>query len=139
MLVSAWIFYRIGKKDLFRFAASAGVLTGILAFDDTFMVHELVFPSLGVPQNLVLATYVLLAIIYVVTSWRIVLRADFWILFVGGLALAISLFVDIYFHSLIPSLIYLEDSAKFFGIVCWASFHITTLYSLLLIELKSNE
>jgi hypothetical protein len=32
------------------------------------------------------------------------------------------------FHSLQPILVYAEDGAKFFGIFCWAAFHITTLF-----------
>lgn len=139
LLVLAVVFYKTSKKELFYFAASSGVLTGWLALDDMFMVHELVLPSFGVPQNLVLASYILLTVIYIITSWRIILQSDFWILFIGGLALSISVFVDTYFHSLTPSLVYLEDSAKFFGIVCWASFHITTSYSFVIIELKNNE
>ena len=89
-------------------------------------------PSFGIPQNAVLASYVVLAAIYVLASWRLILRSDYIILLVGGAALALSIAVDTVFHSLVPSLVYLEDSAKFFGICCWSAFHISTLLGLLI-------
>ena len=117
------------SKDmsLVKFALTAGILSGWLALDDAFLLHERVFPALGVPQNAVMAIYVLLTLTYVFASWRTIFRFDFWILMFGGFAFAASLFIDIYFSSLLPYLVYLEDSAKFIGIFCWTSFHITTL------------
>ena len=119
------------EKPLIWFALSAGLLTGWLSLDDALMLHELVLPSFGVPQNLVLASYVALGLLYAVSSWRIILTSDYVILFVGGAALVLSIAVDTVFHSLLPSLVSLEDSAKFFGICCWASFHITTIAGLM--------
>ncbi len=119
-------------KSLIWFAASAGVLTGWLALDDAFMVHEVVLPSFGVPQNAVLASYVVLAALYAMVSWRLILKSDYLILLVGGAALALSIAVDTVFHSLLPFLVSLEDSAKFFGICCWSAFHISTLLALLI-------
>ncbi len=116
---------------LILFAASAGLFTGWLALDDAFMVHEVVFPSFGIPQNAVLGLYLVLGGLYGLSSWRTILRHDWLMLSVAGAALALSMIVDTVFHSLLPSLVYLEDSAKFFGICCWASFHISTMVSLL--------
>ncbi|MCP5082674.1 MAG: hypothetical protein GY948_13385 [Alphaproteobacteria bacterium] len=118
-------------KPLVWFAASAGLLTGWLALDDAFLVHEVVFPSFGIPQNAVLGLYLVLGGLYGLASWRTILRHDWLMLFIAGGALALSMVVDTVFHSLLPSLVYLEDSAKFFGICCWASFHISTMAALL--------
>jgi hypothetical protein len=128
-LFSAGLFALLkADRALTWFALSSGILTGWLALDDTFLVHETVMPSLGVPQNAVIAAYAALALLYIASSWRVILASDFWILLIGGLALVVSILVDTVFHSLAPSLVYIEDSAKFFGIFCWASFHITTLF-----------
>ena len=113
------------------FAASAGLLTGWLALDDAFLVHEVVFPSFGIPQNAVLGLYLVLGGLYGLASWRTIFQHDWFMLGVAGSALALSMMVDTVFHSLVPSLVYLEDSAKFFGICCWASFHISTMAALL--------
>ncbi len=70
-----------------------------------------------------------LAVVYLLASWRIVWAADYWILIVGGIALAISIGIDQIFQSLDPVLVNLEDGTKFFGICCWAAFHIVTLFN----------
>jgi len=129
-LFSAVVFARMNERSLLWFALSAGFLNGWLALDDAFLLHENVLPYFGIPQNLVLASYVALALLYAAASWRIILAADYLILFVGGLAVVVSLLVDTVFSSSLPALVYIEDSAKFFGIFSWASFHITTLYFL---------
>jgi len=101
--------FAIAKQDrsLIMFALTAGVLTGWLALDDAFLVHEVVFPSFGIPQNLVIGAYAALTIAYVLASWRIILESDFWILFIGGAALVVSIFVDTVFASLVPALVYI--------------------------------
>ena len=121
----------IGKphcKNLRRFALSAGTLTGFVALDDMFLLHERVLPNLGVPQTLVIAIYLVLAGLYVLANWRFIWSQDWWLLGLAGMGLTTSVFVDSVFHSLAPALVYIEDSAKFFGIFCWAIFHCFTLY-----------
>ncbi len=115
------------KAPITRFALSAGLLTGILALDDAFMVHEVVMPALGVPQNAVLASYVLLTLWYLVGNRRLLLASDPVLLLVALGALGVSVGVDTVLHSLASSIVYLEDSAKFFGIFVWTAFHATTL------------
>ena len=45
---------------LILFPLLAGLLTGWLTLDDAFLLHETVLPAFGVPQNAVLAFYVML-------------------------------------------------------------------------------
>lgn len=117
------------KKSIALFALTAGILTAWLALDDAFMLHELVLPSFGIEQNYVILAYMVLAILYVSFSWRLILKSDFYLLLIAGFALVCSIIVDVVFHSLVPSLVYLEDSAKFLGICCWAGFHISSFYA----------
>lgn len=114
------------------FAATAGLLSGWLALDDAFLVHEIVLPELGIAQNLVLAAIVVSAVAYVVANHRIILNHDKWLLLLACGALAFSMGVDTLFQSLDPVLVYVEDGAKFFGIFFWASFHVTTMARMLL-------
>lgn len=116
-------------KNLAIFAISAGLLAGWLGIDDAFLLHEKVLPKFGVPQTVVLMTYVVLTLAYIAASWRILLKSDFLILAAGAAAFAISLAIDIVLHT--PDWVHLEDSAKFFGIFCWMSFHIATLLKML--------
>lgn len=127
-LFSATIFSQWeNTKALFRFAVTAGLFSAWLAMDDAFLLHEIVFPKIGVPQFLVLAVYVLLAFSYIIASWRVVFSSEYWILALGVGAVAISLGVDQFFHSLDPMIVIIEDSAKFFGLFCWFAFHAVTL------------
>lgn len=111
--------------------ATAGLLTGWLALDDVFLLHELVIPTLGFMQNAVLAFYVLLGICYVIASWRVILASNYILFVVAGAFLAASMFVDIAFHSASSELVVIEDGAKFIGIWCWALFQVTTALRLL--------
>lgn len=138
LLVGLAFLSHAGSDSFTRFALSAGALSGWIALDDMFLVHEKVMPALGVPQTLVVLSYVGLALLYVATSWRFVLRHHWWLLFLGGGALGVSVFVDLVFHSVAPVFVYLEDSAKFFGIVCWCSFHVLAVYNHLVSNLAAK-
>ena len=117
-------------KALLRFAITAGLFSAWLAMDDAFLLHEIVFPKIGVPQFFVLSVYVLLALSYMVASWRIILSSEYWILGLGVGAVAISIGIDQIFHSLDPVLIIMEDSTKFFGLWCWFAFHVVTFVTI---------
>lgn len=119
-------------RPVVLFAGAAGLLSGWLALDDAFLLHEVVLPHFGVAQNLVLAANALFAMAYVGASLRLIWTVDKWLLLLACGALATSMGVDVVFHSLDPVLVYVEDSAKFFGIFCWASFHVTTMARLFL-------
>lgn len=110
------------------FSLAAGLLTGWLAIDDLFMMHEIVLPAFGVPQGVVVGSIAVLALAYVVASWRIILTSDYWILLAGGIALVASIMIDQVYHSPLPALVYAEDGAKFFGIFCWGTYHIITVF-----------
>ena len=123
---------------VFWLAVSAFFLNGWLALDDAFLLHETVLPAFGVPQNTVLAAYASLAVIYLVTNLRPLLKGDVWLLIIGGLALVASLAVDTLFHSLDPRLVLLEDSAKFFGLFCWTAFHVSLFLKIAVTETQTR-
>ena len=130
LLLMGLVFLSVDKTDPFtRFALTGGLFTAWIAIDDMFLVHEKVFPALGVPQTLVIVSYVVLAGLYVLASWRYIFRQQYWILALGAVALGSSIFVDLVFHSLDAYLVYIEDSAKFIGIVSWSIFHLLTVFN----------
>ncbi|MEM7214178.1 MAG: hypothetical protein AAF423_01450 [Pseudomonadota bacterium] len=136
-LFTASLLYMAGKPLVaVSFPLLAGMLTGWIGLDDAYLLHETVLPAFGIPQNIVIASYVLLGSLYFIANWRIILQHDFWLLAMGASALALSIIVDTVFHSLNPYLVLLEDSAKFFGIFCWTSFHVTTFAKLLKASLQ---
>ena len=131
LFAAALLFIAGTVGQLIRFPLLAGLLTGWLTLDDAFLLHETVLPAFGVPQNAVIAFYVVLAFAYFAANWKYILKYDFWVLAMGAFALSISIAVDTIFHSLDSNLVLLEDSAKFFGIFCWTSFHVTTFTKIL--------
>lgn len=127
-LFSALVFKVSGKpRDWVEFALLAGLLTGWLALDDAFLLHEIVFPIIGVPQTLVVIVYLGLAAGYLTRSWRVILAGEVWLLGAAILSLAASLGIDQVFHSIESFYVIVEDAAKFIGIVFWASFHAALL------------
>lgn len=128
-LFVAFLLFGTGQQPhLLRLALTGGLLTGWIALDDLFLLHERVLPHLGVPQLVVLALYMVLGVAYGLVNWRFLWKQDWWLLGLGATGLAASLAVDIFFHSLDDVLVYIEDSAKFFGIACWALFHLMTFF-----------
>lgn len=118
-----------GFGPLRRFGLTAGLLTGWVTLDDMFMLHERVLPTLGIPQIVVIGLYLGLGLAYLLANWRFIWFQDWWLLALAGAGLVASIAVDTIFHSLDPVLVYIEDSAKFFGIFCWAMFHGYTLFA----------
>lgn len=113
------------------FALIAGMFTGWLALDDAFLVHEKVFPALGLPQATVLLVYAILGLVYALYARRIALQVDYILFILAGGFLASSMMIDHFHHGLTSDAIFLEDGAKFIGICCWAGFHISAMFHFL--------
>lgn len=113
------------------FLAAAGLLTGFLAIDDLFLVHENVLPALGVSEPVTYGAYGLLGLVYLAISWREILRHNVVLLFVGVALLGTSVVIDWMFHSEHPMRILLEDGAKLTGICAWVGFHVIAAWTIL--------
>jgi len=133
------LFQKKTKKDLATFALLGGVLSGVLGFDDAFLVHETIMPELGVPQFAVLMVYLILGLAYAFVSRKIIFQNEFWILGLAAIGVGGSLFIDQVYHSIESGAIIAEDSAKFFGIFNWFLFHVVTLLAAFLTEPKTAQ
>lgn len=103
------------------FIICAGALTLLLGFDDVFQLHEGFFPHIGVSENIVLLSYLLLMASFLFQFQRVILRSNY-VLF--GIALSfftLSMVVDV-FSLFEPIRHLLEDGAKLFGIVTWSAY-----------------
>lgn len=122
---------RIGLAHGLRPAAfplAAGALIAMLALDDLYLLHEFVWPHLGVPQPAVLAIYGSISGAYLL-FFRDRLRAGrASLLAIALVAFGVSIGVDLVWAS--PDVL-LEDGAKFVGIVAWAVFHTDAMLRLL--------
>lgn len=128
---SLWLFCagvhrREGEERLWRFCLSSALLSGYLALDDLFQIHESLAPVyLGIPEG---AVYGLLgmAVVAYLLSFRDLLLNLRGLLLLGALGLlAVSVGVDGLEHWLwrLGHWTYLlEDGLKWMGIVSWCAF-----------------
>jgi hypothetical protein len=110
-----------------RFMLQAAILTGVLLLDDIFLFHEEVAPNyLHIPENLVMAGYLLLGVAFVFLNVNEILSSEYLLLGLALAMLGISIFLDAlpiddlglrYFWKRLE--IFLEDGFKFAGIATW--------------------
>jgi len=102
-----------------EFLRSAGLLSVLLGLDDLYLLHEQFGPGvLGLPDDALLLLYALL-LAAVLLIYRVEILRGEWLLLGGGLALfAASLAIDLIVDEA-PGVLFLEDTAKFLGIVVW--------------------
>ena len=122
--LSAIVLHRVGQRKEAVFALQAMILSGVLAIDDAYLFHEVVFPKVGVPQKLVLVAIASLALAYLVSNVRRLMRHEAWLLFVSLSAFAFSVGIDQVYESIEPIYVVVEDGAKLLGIVAWFLFHL---------------
>ena len=105
--------------SLRRFFTYSGLFVLMLGLDDVFLLHEEVFSRLlGIPEVLVYASYASLAIAYLWTFRKIILRSGYTLLAVAWVGFGLSIGLDV----LNPPYInpyFFEDSFKFIGLVAW--------------------
>lgn len=129
-LFAALILSSYGEQmKRIAFFLSAAFLTGFLAMDDLFLVHENVLPAFGVPEPVTYAAYASLGLAYLCVFWRNILENRYWMFIVAGGLLATSVTIDWFVHSDHPLRILLEDGAKLSGIFAWTTFHILAAIS----------
>lgn len=110
----------IGRQR--RLFASVAVLTAAMLADDLFLLHDAVYPQIGLSETKVQALY-FLAIAVIVA----VFRAEIGVIAILGIAAgmgfwALSAFMDRFLNESALNLDQLvEDGAKFVGIAIWSA------------------
>lgn len=115
-----------GPARTVAFFTTGGVLAGLLALDDLFLVHDYVGPRhLGIPEPLVLALLGGVGLIFLVAfSGEIRQSRAPW--FMGAVILfGLSLGVDCFQARFTSSWrIFVEDGLKWLGIFAWTTFFV---------------
>ncbi|MCC6434178.1 MAG: hypothetical protein IT196_04035 [Acidimicrobiales bacterium] len=122
-MVGAAILYAIDPwSERGRMLFVAGVLSALLAADDAFMLHEDVLPTyLFVPELTLYVVYGVLALVFLHTGRRLLRGTEYVLLVAAGAAMFISVAMD----QLLPfdgRLTFIEDLAKFGGVVLWFTY-----------------
>lgn len=114
-----------GDAETKRFMAVAGLLSLVLGLDDAFLLHEKVFPFLGVPELAVYAGYGGLALGFLFRFRSLISGTESVLLGAALTFFAVSIAVDL----LLPSGVVgrnmhylLEDGSKLVGIVSWLAY-----------------
>ena len=106
-----------------RFLLLSGVVTLVLALDDVFLLHEIVLPLFGIPQIVVLASYIVMMLADLFIFRRIILLTNYRVLVVSLSFFAISVALDV-IEPFEYYLIFFEDGAKLIGLVSWTAYFI---------------
>ncbi|MBK4730213.1 hypothetical protein JJD41_10120 [Oxynema sp. CENA135] len=109
-----------------RFFLISAIFTLILGIDDAFVLHEDIFPAIGIPEKLVLLSYALFLSFYLVKFFRVILQTEYLLLVTPLFFFGLSIFIDL-LSRLRPDFLgihddirlLLEDGTKLVGIVSW--------------------
>lgn len=118
-LVGALALHRLGRRLGARFLLLGGVLTVAMVADDLFLLHEAVYPKLGLPAEVVYLGYGTATALY---AWRFRDRMgrDLLLLVAAYAMWSVSIGFDVLLDEAAP--LVLEDSAKASGTVLWSLF-----------------
>ncbi len=126
--VGAAILYRVDPwSERARMLALAGALSAALGIDDALMLHEEALPRyLLVPEIATYGFYATVAVAFLRAAWPFLRRTDYLLLLAAGGAMAASIASD----QLLPfngKITFVEDMAKFSGIVLWVAYLLRTV------------
>jgi len=127
-LFSAAIVRGRGDAGAFGFLLSAGALTAYVALDDLFRIHETVAPRYArIPEEAIYAALGLAAGLHLVVYRRLIRGTDYRLLAAALVLLAASTVMDTIFNPWLRTLghweFFLEDGAKWLGIVSWCAYY----------------
>lgn len=99
-----------------------GALAIVLTLDDLFMLHDAVFPQLGVRERFTYATYATATFAYLFVHRHFHATMD-WPLLIASVALLSASVVFDGLSSIGHDFPLLEEGTKFAGIVAWCAYH----------------
>jgi hypothetical protein len=104
-------------RESSKFLLSSGLFTTFIMLDDLFLLHDEVFPQMGIPENLIYLSYALITIFFAVKTRKFVKKTEFIILSAAVGFLAFSLLLDAISRNEFNNK--LEDISKLIGISLW--------------------
>lgn len=124
------------------FLLFSALLSFFLLFDDLFLLHDSVFPYMGISEKVVLMVYPL-SVLYMLLFFRKeILSSSFLILLsaLGFLALSVLVDVtDLIFQDKVNLLFLVEDGLKFMGIIGWFIYFSDTSFATLKKAFKAKK
>ncbi len=113
--------FNLGNSSYKKFIVSGFILSGLLALDDFFLIHDKY-----ITQEFIFLFYLIFSIYILKKFIQQILLIDRYHFFLSYALFSFSIIVDIVLQNLFPSvLIYsqiIEEAFKFSGICCWFIF-----------------
>ncbi|MBO6607593.1 hypothetical protein [Psychroserpens sp.] len=110
-----------------RYLIIASAISLYLGIDDAFLLHESVFPAIGIHQKIVIASYGLLMAVFLWNYRKTILSTDYLLMAIAFICFATSILIDNLFWKRSPLITnLLEDGAKFVGLVAWITYFART-------------
>ncbi len=103
---------------------AGGALTGVLAVDDLFLLHDDLLPFHGIDEKLTFAVYGAGILSYLFFFRNAVLDGNIVMLTLSLFFFGVSTVADLFQHAADQQLVLIEEITKFFGVVFWAGFHV---------------
>ncbi|WP_222843715.1 hypothetical protein [Flagellimonas flava] len=101
-----------------RFLYLSGLLTLLLCFDDVFLMHEVLYPFLGIPEKAVYVIYALIIIFWIVNFYSVIVKTDYILLLMAFFFFGLSVILDVFPIPYLNPYLF-EDGFKMVGIVSW--------------------
>lgn len=128
--IGLWLTAQGGFSRLAVFLLFASGFTVVLLLDDLLMLHEFVFPSMGIAEEWIYATYLGGGLAYGALALMTFRWARLGLLVLAGGFLGGSVAVDVFSDDgWWWSAYLLEDGLKLFGIFAWFGFHASICYA----------
>lgn len=105
------------------FLLVGGFVSGWIALDDLFLVHEALLPKAGLRQELAVGLTGLFILAHVAAGRRRILAHEWPLMAAALCGFALSVGIDLLAHSVQGPAVVLEDAAKFVGMAAWTGFH----------------
>lgn len=95
-----------------------GLLTLMLGLDDVFLLHELIFPAIGIPEKGVILTYGVILLTWLAKYKNLLKQTEYHLLVIALVFLGLGAVSEKTDLELVDKYFF-EDATKFIGIVSW--------------------
>lgn len=135
-LFSALTLRNAKSNKEYRFLLYSALLSLYLLFDDLFMFHEeLASRYFGLNEKVIFSLLGIAVLTYLIAFQRVIRETDYFLLLVALGFLGSSVLIDSVLGRVTRGLgdweFFLEDGAKWLGIVSWCSYYLFSSYQLL--------